>query len=243
MTEQKQIDEYKEIVKIMKECTDTKNLYEVFTDFIKLMAYSISSVVDLSTKDERDKQYRDIAKNYTTEQLNSCTEIMALVTSALEKKREDVFGRLYMELGFGDKLKAQVFTPTGISNLMARLALDKESVKNALKKEGFVTIEDSACGGGSTLIQAIEVLKDMGVNPNSQILVFANDLDFNAVVMCYVQLSLLGVPAVIKNQDTLTLETYSTWFTPFFVWGDWGIRLAFKKAIENMRAIMKDKAV
>lgn len=136
MTEQKQIDEYKEIVKIMKECTDTKNLYEVFTDFIKLMAYSISSVVDLSTKDERDKNYQDIAKNYTTEQLNSCAEIMALVTSALEKKREDVFGRLYMELGFGDKLKAQVFTPTGISNLMARLSLDEESVKNALKKMG-----------------------------------------------------------------------------------------------------------
>ena len=243
MTVQKQIDEYKEIVKIMKECTDTKNLYEVFTDFIKLMAYSISSVVDLSAKDERDKQYRDIAKNYTTEQLNSCTEITALVTSALEKKREDVFGRLYMELGFGDKLKAQVFTPTGISNLMARLALDKESVENAIKKEGFVMVEDSACGGGSTLIQAIEVLKDMGVNPNSQILVFANDLDFNAVVMCYVQLSLLGVPAVIKNQDTLTLETYSTWFTPFFIWGGWSSRLRLKQTFEKMRAIMKDKAV
>lgn len=243
MTEQKQIDEYKEIVKIMKECTDTKNLYEVFTDFIKLMAYSISSVVDLSTKDERDKQYRDIAKNYTTEQLNSCTEIMALVTSALEKKREDVFGRLYMELGFGDKLKAQVFTPTGISNLMARLSLDEESVKNALKKEGFVTIEDSACGGGSTLIQAVETLTEMGVNPNGQILVFANDLDFTSVAMCYIQLSLLGVPAVIKHQDTLTLETYSTWYTPFFVLGGWDSRLRFKHAFEKMRAIMKDEAV
>lgn len=101
MTEQKQIDEYKEIVKIMKTCADTKNLYEVFTDFIKLMAYDISSVVDLSTKDERVKKY----------------------------------------------------------------------------------------------------------------------------------------------QDTLTLETYSTWFTPFFVWGDWGSRLKLKQAFEKMRAIMEDKAV
>ena len=243
MTEQKQIDEYKEIVKIMKTCADTKNLYEVFTDFIKLMAYDISSVVDLSAKDERVKKYQDIAKKYTAEQLNSCAEIMALVTSALERKREDVFGRLYMELSFGDKLKAQEFTPTGISNLMARLSFDEESVQKALKKDGFVTIEDSSCGGGSTLIQAIEVLKDMGVNPNGQILVFANDLDFNAVAMCYVQLSLLGVPAVIKHQDTLTLETYSTWFTPFFVLDGWDSRLRFKHAFEKMRAIMKDEAV
>ena len=85
MTVQKQIDEYKEIVKIMKTCADTKNLYEVFTDFIKLMAYDISSVLDFSTKDERVKKYRDIAKKYTAEQLNSCAEIMTLVTSALEK--------------------------------------------------------------------------------------------------------------------------------------------------------------
>lgn len=243
MTEQKQIDEYKEIVKIMKGCADTKNLYEVFTDFIKLMAYDISSVVDLSTKDERVKKYQDIAKNYTAEQLNSCAEIMALVTSALEKKREDVFGRLYMELGFGDKLKAQEFTPTGISNLMARLSFDEKSVKNALKKEGFVMVEDSSCGGGSTLIQAVETLTEMGVNPNSQILIFANDLDFNAVAMCYVQLSLLGVPAVIKHQDTLTLETYSAWYTPFFVLGDWSKKLRLKHAFEKMKAIMKDEAV
>ena len=233
-------DNYKEIVKIMKTCSDTQNLYEVFTDFVKMMAYNISFAVDMTTKDERIKEYETIAKKYTKEQLEGCAQVLALVTSILEQQREDVFGRIYMELGFGDKLKAQEFTPTGISSIMAMLSLDKQSVEGVIKKEGFVSIEDSSCGGGSTIIQAVEELTKIGVNPQSQILVFANDLDFMAVAMCYVQLSLLGIPALIKQQDTLTLMIFSVWYTPFFILGNWYGRLRLRDAFKKMMEVMEE---
>ena len=60
-------------------------------------------------------------------------------------------------------------------------------------------------------------LKEKGYNPQKQLLVIAQDLDIKAVHMSYIQLSLLGIPAVVYHMNTLSLEAYSEWKTPFWI--------------------------
>jgi len=47
--------------------------------------------------------------------------------------------------------------------------------------------------------------------------IVAEDIDLRCVHMCYLQLALAGVPAIIKHQNTLTREKWSVWKTPAFI--------------------------
>ena len=51
-------------------------------------------------------------------------------------------------------------------------------------------------------------MKRCGINYQRELEVVAQDLDWNCVYMCYVQLSLMGLRAVVVQGDTLT-EPYS----------------------------------
>src|SRR5690625_5227440 len=57
-------------------------------------------------------------------------------------------------------------------------------------------------------------------NYQTDLRVVCNDLDYDAVRMCYVQLSLLGIDAVVEQRNTLApLDTPpgEIWFTPMHV--------------------------
>lgn len=53
------------------------------------------------------------------------------------------------------------------------------------------------------IIAAAMELKSKGVNYQDELEVVAQDLDWNCVYMCYIQLSLLGISAVVVQGDTL----------------------------------------
>lgn len=55
--------------------------------------------------------------------------------------------------------------------------------------------------------------------------VVAIDVDRRAALMCYLQLSLLGIPAEIIVGNALTLEIRERWFTPAHILGGWTWRL------------------
>lgn len=64
---------------------------------------------------------------------------------------------------------------------------------------------------------ALNVLKSYGINYTRNCFIECSDIDLRCVHMAYLQLSLAGVPAIIKHQNTLTLETWSVWKTPAFI--------------------------
>ena len=64
------------------------------------------------------------------------------------------------------------------------------------------------------VIAFAEAMKSLGFNPQKQLIVTCNDLDIKSVYMTYIQLSLLGIPAIVEHMNTLSLEKYSTWKTP-----------------------------
>lgn len=137
-----------------------------------------------------------------------------------------------MMLDFGDKGKAQEFTPFGITQLASRIVLqskeERDKIDNIMHEKGYVTVNDCSCGAGSMIIGYAAMLRNYGYNYQSQLLAFAEDLDEIAVAMCYIQLSLLGIPAIVKRQNTLTLEIYDTWLTPAFIMNSYKFKDEFK---------------
>lgn len=207
----------KEIIKQFERLAKEKDTWQVYRDFLEMTAISISDVCDIEQAKEREKRYMDIAKTYTPEQLNEIAKIMALVVLELDKEPRDILGRIFMELGLGNKWAGQVFTPMSVADMMADVTLDTKEIED----KGYVTVYDSAVGGGVTIIGLVRAMIEQGYNPQKQLLVICGDLDIKAVHMTYIQLSLLGIPAIVKNQDALTLETMSIWYTPTYIWDLW----------------------
>ena len=207
----------KEIIKQFEKLAKEKDMWQIYRDFLEMTAISISNVCDIGQAKEREKRYMDIAKTYTPEQLNEISKIMALVVLELDKEPRDILGRIFMELGLGNKWKGQVFTPLHVADLMADMTLDKKEIED----KGYVTVYDSAVGGGVTIIGLVRAMLRQNLNPQKQLLVICGDLDIKAVHMTYIQLSLLGIPAIVKNQDALTLETMSILCTPTYIWDLW----------------------
>ena len=74
------------------------------------------------------------------------------------------------------------------------------------------------------------------MNYCTQLVVLATDIDLKCVYMCYLQLSLYGIPAVVIHGNTLTLEEWSRWFTPVYIAHGWAWRSGVTSAIDNRGA-------
>lgn len=207
----------KEIIKQFKELASTRDLWQVYKDFLEVVAISISNACDKDQALEREQRYLDIIKTYSPEQIWKISDIMGLVVLELSKEPQDVLGRVFMELELGNKWTGQVFTPLNLADLLATVAFEDEEIK----EKGYMTVADPAVGGGVTIIGLVRAMIEKGYNPQKQLLVICGDLDIKAVHMTYIQLSLLGIPAIVKNQDALTLETKSIWYTPTYIWDLW----------------------
>ena len=198
----------KEIIKLFKEFQYKYTLWDVFSDFLELSAISISNSI---IKDKaKENRYFQIIKKYQPKDLDNFAKILAYLVIELEKGYKDVLGEVFMQLELGSKWKGQFFTPYHVCKLMAELNFK-------LPKEEVITLNEPCVGGGAMVIAYTEVMKENGYNPQTQLKITCQDLDIKAVHMAYIQLSLLGLQAKVYHMNTLTLETYSEWKTPFWI--------------------------
>jgi type I restriction-modification system DNA methylase subunit len=204
---------------IFKELSKKHSFYQLFNDFLELTTLSISISVDYRKRKNRGERFSEISKRYTDEEVKLFSNIYAELAVKLENPK-DVLGELLMELQEGDKIKGQYLTPFHICKLNAALAFDEEK----LKEDGYLYINEPSCGGGALVIALYEIMREKGYNPQQQLKVVARDLDIKSVYMCYVQFSLLGIPAKIEHSNTLSCETFDSFRTPYWVLGGWEYR-------------------
>lgn len=150
---------------------------------------------------EREKSYKDLMSRYELEERCKLRDMFHLLAQALDEEIGDVLGEIYMEAGMGSKYTGQFFTPFHLSELCARMNLT-ETIENYSGE--VITLNEPSCGGGGMIIAAVKVLLDAGINPQECLRVVAQDLDWKGVYMCYLQLSLLGIRAVVVQGDTLS---------------------------------------
>lgn len=209
------------MVKLFQEVSRRHNLWTTFSDFLELSSISISNCVDMRNYSRREQRYFEIIKKYTKDELKIFPKLLIELTKALENDVTDVLGELFMELELGNSWKGQFFTPYHVCLATVHVSFDEKNIKRVINEKGFVSLNEPAVGGGAMIIAFAQVMKEKGYNPQQQLKVICNDLDIKSVFMTYIQLSLLGIPAVVYHMNTLTLECYDEWKTPFWILGGW----------------------
>jgi len=213
------LEEVFKIKEIFNELIKRHNPHQVFNDFIELSALSISNSVDFGNLKTREERYTEISKRYNGKELKLFCNAFGELAIKMESPK-DILGELLMELEEGNKMKGQYFTPFHICLLSAEIALNEEK----LKESGYITVNEPAAGGGALIIALYSTIKKRGYDPQKQLKVIAGDLDLKSVFMCYVQLSLLGVAAIVKHSNALSCETFSEWKTPEWILSGWEYR-------------------
>ena len=130
---------------------------------------------------------------------------------------QDLLGDVYMRLNIGNKKTGQFFTPYHLAEAMARLNLDERIVKDAIREHGYLTVNEPAAGGGANVIGCAHVLKEMGVNYQTDAWFVCQELSELTALTCYVQMSILGMAGVVQIGDTLKMDFRHALYTPMCV--------------------------
>ena len=237
-------DPRKEFLNIFRQLTYRHRAWDVWRDFIVMFACSLSNPVDKSHYEEREEHYLKIIRKYHKQEQKLFPELAAQTVLALEKNPEqDFLGGIFMELKLGDEHDGQFFTPYHVCDMMAKIAIG--DISKEIDQKGYITIHDPCCGAGATLIagvhEARRQLEKQNLNYQNHVLVAAQDIDEVVALMCYIQLSLLGVAAYIKVGNTFTEpitdgdSTENYWFTMMYFSDIWTTRRLVHKLDELMK--------
>ncbi|WP_311537196.1 hypothetical protein [uncultured Anaerococcus sp.] len=245
-------DLIKEILKIFESLRYKRDLWSLYSDFLEMTAIAISNSAERfflpGSFEKREERYLSLAKSYDKDELLKMSEAFNLFVKLQDYNLEsqgakDILGGILMDLGLGDKWAGQFFTPDHVANLMAKLTYTEEGLKKEIKERGFVYVSDPAVGGGVTMIGLVNAMLDGGCNPQRDLFIECGDLDKRACFMTYIQLATLGIPAIVKNQDTLLGKVFDVWFTPAFYIDGWWFRLKSFKDKEKGGNLAKSKEI
>lgn len=214
-----------EIAKIL-DAIQGFDTYTVISDFFAMSAIAVRNNVDFGREWQAyEDRYKAIVKKYNKNDLQAFVRALAVfqgwIGQAIDGQIEfrDFAGDLYMDSGTSNGKAGQFFTPFSVSSVMAEVDLDTDRMKNELEEDPnkVITIYEPTCGAGGIIVAAIDKLRRANINYSWNVFVDCGDIDPRCVHMTYLTLSLLGVPAVVRLGDALTMEYREAWFTPAYL--------------------------
>ena len=218
----------KEFEKVFLQLAQRYSRWEVWNDFLYMAAAALARTVPSEKREEREKQYLERIGKYKSEEQELFPQLLSLVVMALEDQPEqDFLGSMYHRLELHQKQKGQFFTPYHISEFMAEIQFpDKEvGIAEEMEKKGYISVADCCCGAGAMLVAFANVARKHGLDYQHNVLFYAQDIDRTAALMCYIQLSLLGCPAVVVIGDSLVKPGFhpdnDVWYTLFYYLNWW----------------------
>lgn len=185
-------DKKQMIIQCIQDMSGKYSVYEIFADWVKLMALAFANQVDF--KEFREREYLETTKRYTEEEMAKLFEMTAWLIEWADEEMFDMLGYVYMHLELGSKKAGQFFTPYHVCQVMAKM-------QNFENDE--VTVNEPTCGAGGNIIALAEAMKERGINYQQNMMVICQDIDVKAVYMAYTQFSLYGIPAAVFQTDTL----------------------------------------
>ena len=206
------MDYLKEFCTKLQNLDRSKNVATIFKDFLTLCTCSFAQPFYKS--DEIEQKYLKTINEYAKEQAEEFTKLLAFLIQALEEKHQDFLGQVYMNFKLGNTASGQFFTPYHVSKLMAEINFAEN--ENLIKDNEIITLSEPCCGSGGMIIAFAEAMKNHNYNYQKQLFVEAVDIDEMAFMMCYIQLSLFGIPARVILDDTLSMNYTKILYTPFY---------------------------
>lgn len=221
------IDCRRELVRGVQALAHRHSMKQVFTDLMEVSALALSNAVDHRHYEAREAQYMAVVKRYGAEEFRKLAALFPHIVNALDREGEpsDLLGELFHELELHNAWHGQFFTPIALAEMMARMIGEPGFIRDHIDRTGFVTMLEPAGGSGVNILAFARQMRDEGFNPQQQLHVQAVDIDLKCVHMMYIQLSLWHIPAIIYQGNSLTMEIWSTWYTPSHIMGGWAGRL------------------
>lgn len=201
----------KEFLKIFRDLCERHDRWRVFADFAELSAMALANKV--CKDEEREERYLDVVKRYSKEEAISLSHLLACVMAGLDWNT-DFLGRLFTQLELANLERGQVFTPMEVARLMAAMTADPHILAQKIKEQGLVTLHEPAAGSGTNIIAFAAVMNQAGFDPRQYLRVTAIDNDQVVAYLCFIQLAILGIPAVVYVGDTLRMEMREELRTP-----------------------------
>lgn len=210
-------EDKKQIIKDIDTFLYKRDRVQVFIDAVEFDALDLAIQTIPDKLEERLKRMNDILDIYADERDRKmfdkiCKGINEMLSHMIDDYG-DHLGEIYMELSGNKKGAGQYFTPYHVSRLMAELALGEQE----LSKDEILTFDEPCCGSGGIIVAVADALNKRGFNYANNAVFVANDIDRNCTLMCYLQTSWAGMPAIVYHQNTLTQETWDMFVTPAFI--------------------------
>ncbi|HEC8685036.1 TPA: DUF1738 domain-containing protein [Salmonella enterica subsp. enterica serovar Oranienburg] len=212
-----------EFVSLFNRIAPHENRWQVFSDFAHMAAAALYNAVHRDPTVEAD--YLRRVKRYSKEDALRMSGLLAAVTDGLEFSPTDFLGQLLMTLELGNQYLGQYFTPYSVSYMMARMNMADRLPELEEGGREYITVCDPACGAGGMIVATAEAMLEAGYNPQKQMLAFCTDIDPLAAMLCYIQLTLMHIPAVVCVGNSLTMEITREMATPAYRLGLWDLKL------------------
>ena len=234
------IDYLKEFMAKLQSLDRSRSLTIVFKDFLTLCTCSFAQTIYRS--DELEQRYLQTVKQYTKEQAEEFSELLAFLVMALEEKYQDFLGEVFMRLNLGNSAIGQYETPYTVSKFMAEINFSEHEISQKIANNHLITLSEPCCGSGGMIIAFAETMKEHNFNYQKHLYVEAIDIDEMSFMMAYIQLTLLGIPAKVIQGDTLTLKFQQVLFTPFYFISGISYRLkqTKEKDVKQIQAIKEN---
>ncbi|ECO0901706.1 N-6 DNA methylase [Salmonella enterica subsp. enterica serovar Newport] len=212
-----------EFVSVFNRIAPHENRWQVFSDFAHMAAAALYNAIHRDPTVEAD--YLRRVKRYSKEDAIRMSRLLAVVTDGLEFSPTDFLGQLMMTLELGNQNLGQYFTPDSVSYVMARINMADRLPELEEGHGSFITVCDPACGAGGMIVATAEAMLEAGYNPQKRMLAFCTDIDPLAAMLCYIQLTLMHIPAVVSIGNSLTMEMTREMATPAYRLGLWDLKL------------------
>lgn len=125
-------------IKLYREFMPRWTPWEVWQDFVMMLACTISNSVDRSHFDEREAMYIKRMQKYSKEEQEIFPQLAAETVIALEKNPEqDFLGKIFMLLNLSNDSGGQFFTPYTVCKMMAEMTLG--DIVSYVKEHGYIT--------------------------------------------------------------------------------------------------------
>lgn len=242
----------KEFMEVFKQLCYSRSSWQVWADVISAIACTLSNAVDKTPGryEAREKEYEQCIKRLGSVELPA--KLMGIIVMALENEPEqDFLGQMYMKLELGNHWKGQFFTPYCVCRCMAEINIGP-GIETEIERKSYLSVNDSACGAGATLIAAANTFKRHKINYQRDVLFVGQDIDRVVGQMCYIQLSLLGCPGYVAIANTITnpvigsviapieKEDQEFWYTPFYFRDIWMAR-RIREALGLNKLVVDEK--
>lgn len=189
-----------EIIEILNKISGEYSATEIFKDWVKMIAIAISNNSEFAGSviwKDRERQFNEIKRKYSEDKFKLMKDAFNILVDCYCKEIDDYLGKIYMQCMMGNKITGQFFTPFHLAYLTAKLEELKEN------ENGKYCVYEPTVGSGGMVLAYAKTLKENNINYQSKLQVEAQDLDYTAVHMAYIQFSLLGISAKVSQGDTL----------------------------------------